>query len=190
MCFERSSSSIVVKTEELDLQSKVMAYKFCPHCARELKRFLDEDRHRLRCPACGWVHYMNPTVGVAVVLIDKERILLGKRRDGGWCIPCGHVEWDEHVQDAAVREFKEETGLRVRIDEIVAVHSNFHDSEHHTVGIWFRGEKIDGRLTAGGDLEQVGFYSYDQLPDLKFPTDQDVIQQLLSTGKITRMGSE
>jgi ADP-ribose pyrophosphatase YjhB (NUDIX family) len=140
---------------------------------------MDDDRRRSKCPQCDWIHYLNPTVGVAVVLMNEGKILLGKRRDGGWCIPCGHVEWDENVQDAAIREFKEETGLTINIREILAVHSNFHDSEHHTVGVWFRGEEADGELIAGGDLEQVGFFPFDQLPDLKFPTDQAVIQQLI-----------
>ena len=92
-----------------------MDYKFCPHCATELTLFVDVDRRRLRCATCGWIYYKNPTVGVAVVLLDGGELLLGKRRDGGWCIPCGHVEWDERVDDAAVREFREETGLSVEI---------------------------------------------------------------------------
>jgi ADP-ribose pyrophosphatase YjhB (NUDIX family) len=107
-------------------------------------------------------------------------ILLGERRDGGWCIPCGHVEWDEDVESAAKREFFEETGLEVNLDEVFAVQSNFHNPKQHTVGIWYSGELMGGNLVPGGDLYQVQFFPLDNLPVIKFPTDQVVINKLLS----------
>ena len=73
---------------------------------------------RPSCAACGFVHFRNPVVGVAVVLLDDAgRILLGRRSAGGnvgeWCIPCGYVEWGEDIREAARREFREETGIDV-----------------------------------------------------------------------------
>jgi ADP-ribose pyrophosphatase YjhB (NUDIX family) len=124
------------------------------------------------------VHYQNPTVGVAVVLIEGGRLLLGERRTGGWCIPCGHVEWDEGVETAAYREFLEETGLEVALGDVLAVHSNFHNPQQHTVGIWYRGERTGGALQAGGDLQQVDFFPLDRLPPLEFPTDQFVVNKI------------
>lgn len=70
------------------------------------------------------------------MLVEEGRLLLGERRDGGWCIPCGHVEWDETVEQAAIREFAEETGLRVALESVLAVRSNFYDPGQHTVGVW------------------------------------------------------
>jgi 8-oxo-dGTP diphosphatase len=156
-------------------------YRYCPYCRQTLQSFRDEERlQRLRCPACGWIYYRNPTVGVAVVLVEDGRLLLGERQDGGWCIPCGHVEWDEDIEQAAEREFAEETGLLVALDGVLAVHSNFHNPIQHTVGIWYRGIRRSGALRAGGDLLQVGFFSLQHLPALKFPTDRDVVANLLS----------
>lgn len=159
-----------------------MRYPFiyCPHCTVELQPFSDGERLRSRCPNCGWVHYRNPTVGVAVVLLESGRLLLGERRDGGWCIPCGHVEWDESIEGAAVREFSEETGLKVALEGVLAVHSNFHNPEQHTVGVWYRGCRLGGELQAGGDLRKVMFFDLDELPSLKFPTDREVVLQLRS----------
>ena len=153
-------------------------YLYCPYCADQLQPFSDGERLRLRCPNCDWVHYRNPTVGVAVVLLEFGRLLLGERRDGGWCIPCGHVEWDESIEQAAMREFAEETGLLVELESVCAVHSNFHNPDHHTVGVWYRGRRVAGELRPGGDLLQVAFYSLDELPALKFPTDQAGVTQL------------
>lgn len=153
-------------------------FRYCPLCATPLEAFWDEGRLRQRCPACGWVHYRNPTVGVAVILLERGRLLLGERRSGGWCIPCGHVEWDEAVEAAARREFLEETGLEVVLEEVFAVHSNFHDPQQHTVGVWYCGRRVGGRLRAGGDLLRVAFFSLDALPPLVFPTDGQVVARL------------
>jgi ADP-ribose pyrophosphatase YjhB (NUDIX family) len=153
-------------------------YRYCPYCRHELEEFTHEDRQRQRCPACQWVHYRNPAPGVAVVLIENGQLLLGRRRGGGWCIPCGYVEWGESIEEAATREFLEETGLAVELEEVVAVKSNFHNPKILTIGIWYRGRRIGGTLRPGGDLLEVEFRDLHQIEDLIFPTDRDVLELL------------
>ena len=93
--------------------------------------------------------------------------------------PCGRLEWDEDVRDGAVREFLEETGLDVRITGIAAVHSNFHDRERQTVGIWFNGEAIGGHLhPADGEFTELGWFEPGAPPELAFPTDGLVLGEL------------
>ena len=113
------------------------------------------------------------------MLIDDGKLLLGKRKDGGWCIPCGHVEWDESIEDAAIREMREETGLVVTLDEVLAVQSNFHDADQHTVGVWFRGHQTDGHLVPGSDLVDVGYFDLKRLPALEFRTDATLVERLM-----------
>lgn len=158
-------------------------YRYCPSCGKILQPFSDGGRLRLGCPSCGWVYYRNPTVGVAVVLLDEKRLLLGERKKGGWCIPCGHVEWDEDIREAAMREFAEETGLRIVLRGVCAVHSNFHDPEQHTVGIWWFGERSGGELIAGDDLRRVAYFPLRNLPELCYPTDRLVVSQLIAEGR-------
>ena len=47
-------------------------YKYCPMCGRALTTFHDGERLRRRCEKCNWVHYRNPTAGVAAILLSEE----------------------------------------------------------------------------------------------------------------------
>ncbi len=158
-------------------------YRYCPYCGNKMSYIFDE-RIRPICRNCGFRNFLNPTVGVAVVVLENKRLLLGRRnRDpfkGKWCIPCGHVEFGEDIREAAKREFREETGLLVEIYDIVEVLSNWHNPEHPTVGVWFFGKIVDGELKAGSDLSELGFFSYENIRelDMAFPTDIMVINKI------------
>ena len=161
-------------------------FSFCPRCGVGLGRLAIHGLDRLVCPDCAFVFWQNPAVGVAVILLDDAgRVLLGRRSRGAlrgeWCIPCGYVEYDEDVRDAARREFREETGIEVELGEVFAVHSNFHNPAMHTVGIWFRGTPAAGAQgpRAADDLDRVEFFGLDAVPDaIAFPTDRIVLADL------------
>lgn len=66
-----------------------------------------------------------PVVGVGGVVIRDGRVLLARRAraplEGQWSIPGGHVEWGEPLEQAVVRELREETALDVRVIELLEI---------------------------------------------------------------------
>ena len=71
-----------------------------------------------------------PLVGAGAVVANGRRVLLVKRRfppnEGRWALPGGLVELGERVQDAVVREVKEETGLDVELVGLLDVATDIH----------------------------------------------------------------
>lgn len=163
-----------------------LGWRFCPRCGGAWEPGTGSSG---RCAACGWSFRLYPGVGVAVVLRDAGgRVLLGRRaggrRAGLWCIPCGRVEWGEDVRAAARREFAEETGLEVELLGVYEVHSNFHDPDRLTVGIWFTGRVVGGDLyPRDGELSELEWFDPAEPPPLAFPTDALVLERLASEGR-------
>lgn len=161
-------------------------FYFCPKCSGPLAYQLQKGHSRLTCQTCGYIFYENPVVGVAGILLNlRGEVLLGKRLStryrGLWCIPCGYLEYEEDLHEGLKREFKEETGLEIEIQELFTALSNFHDPQMHSVGIWFRVRLVGGTISAGDDLDELSYFPLNRLPPLAFPTDAAVLTMLGKT---------
>lgn len=68
----------------------------------------------------------------AVIFNDKGEVLLQKRKDvDQWCIISGHVEFGETVEDAMLREIKEETDCNANITRFIGVYSSPASQTYH-----------------------------------------------------------
>src|SRR3979411_2302349 len=109
------------------LSSPDSNHGYCLVCGTALEARHHEDRERPTCPSCGFIHYLDPKVAVAVVLGDERGVLLCRRLidpgSGLWSFPAGYVNRGEVLEEAAVREVLEELGLAVKLRGIVGVYS-------------------------------------------------------------------
>lgn len=158
------------------------APRFCSQCGTPVTAAERHGEAAWAC-ACGHVQFLRPTVGVAVVIVEEGAILLVRRaygaKAGRWCIPCGHVGWNEDVREAAVRELAEETGLVAELGPVLNVHTNRWRPDRQTVGVWFAGRRVGGRLRAGDDADDARFFPLHALDvELAFPTDALIVDQL------------
>lgn len=103
------------------------------HCSRcgarlQLGPLPGEDRERLACRSCGYVAYVNPRLVVTSLPVTEAGEVMLLRRGiepgrGLWAQPGGFMEIDETVEEGAVRETLEETGLVVEPREIVGLYT-------------------------------------------------------------------
>src|SRR3954453_21440998 len=120
-----------------------------------------------------------PLVGVGTVIIENNRVLLGKRGHapllGEWSIPGGVLEVGEMLRDAAVREAREETGLAVETGELLGVFDRvLREGErirYHYVLIDFLCRRISGEPCCGTDADEVRWFSLEELEPLKLAPD-------------------
>ena len=165
----------------------------CPLCGGPLARVERGGTPRPSCAACDFVFFLNPGVGAAVVIRDRNgRVLLVERAAGHfgagrWCFPCGYVEWGEDVRAAAAREAREEAGIRVAIGDVLQVASNFHEPAKPTIGVWFRATLVDAAAmpVAGDDAVAVGWFDPRRPPPLAFPTDAALIARLAARRRVS-----
>jgi ADP-ribose pyrophosphatase YjhB (NUDIX family) len=116
--------------------------------------------------------YATPKLDIRAVLLDEKEVLLVKEKeDGLWTLPGGWVDVGESPSEAVEREVKEESGYEVRAVRLLAL---WDRDKHphppmpfHVYKLYFQCELLGGDpLTTSTETEGVGFFSTDALPEL------------------------
>lgn len=126
-----------------------------------------------------------PVVGVGGVVIRDGRVLLVKRGSeplkGQWSIPGGTLELGETIVEGVVRELSEETGLNVKVLELIEVFERIFPGDgsrprYHFVILDYLCEAPEGAPRPGSDVTDVAFASEEELPQFALtPTATRVI---------------
>ncbi|MBC5638154.1 NUDIX hydrolase [Ornithinibacillus sp. BX22] len=95
----------------------------------------------------------------AIVLNDKQEILLIKGPRRGWEMPGGQVEEGESIKAAAIRETKEESGIDIEIIKFCGIFQNVERSICNTL---FLGRPIGGVPTTSPESLEVGFFPIEE----------------------------
>jgi ADP-ribose pyrophosphatase YjhB (NUDIX family) len=109
----------------------------------------------------------NPLPAVDVIIRYMDGVLLIKRKNPpfGWALPGGFVDCGESLEEAAVREVREETGLAVTLLRQFHTYSDpSRDPRQHTISTVFCAEG-SGRAEAADDAAGLGVFREGDLPD-------------------------
>ncbi|TET89737.1 MAG: NUDIX domain-containing protein [Methanomassiliicoccales archaeon] len=113
-----------------------------------------------------------------LILIDDKLVLIRRKHypfEGRLALPGGMVEYGEKVEGAVCREMKEETGLDVKISEMLGVYSEpGRDPRGHTVSVAYVLERVGGKLRSGDDAKAIELVAIDKIPDLAFDHNEIV----------------
>ncbi len=102
---------------------------FCVRCGTRLVESFQgaSGKEVPRCPGCGTVHWIDPKLAAGCLVVRDGTVLLVRRGIepgyGLWVFPGGHVDRGETVEEAALRETREECGALAQIEELVGLFS-------------------------------------------------------------------
>jgi 8-oxo-dGTP diphosphatase len=124
----------------------------------------------LACPRCGEKvkAYRNPVPTVDIIIeIDGGIVLIDRKNEPlGWALPGGFVDYGETLENAAIREAKEETSLDIRNLKLLGCYSDpSRDLRHHTITTVYVGEG-EGTPQAADDALGLSVFGIDNLPEM------------------------
>jgi len=139
--------------------------KLTTHTYGEL---LDMPAEELRARFNAETGYITPKVGAdAAIFNENGEILLMERADGsGWCLPCGWVEANEKPVETVIREVREETGLEVKIKQLVGVFTrlaSMKNGPHTMIAVVHLCEIIGGELTLSAEGLALQYWVIDKV---------------------------
>lgn len=129
-------------------------------------------RRTVCCPKCNepFTVHKNPlpTVDIVITHPGKGLVLVERRFPPlGWALPGGFVDYGESVEAGAVREALEETGLQVKLEELLGVYSApDRDPRGHTISTVFVATcRNPDQIQGGDDAAAARFFAPDALPE-------------------------
>jgi NADH pyrophosphatase NudC (nudix superfamily) len=163
----------------------VSDWKFCPQCATPLAWIAQQEdggeKQRLRCPACQWTHWNNPTPVLAAVVQYRDQVLLA--RNAAWthkmyALITGFMEAGETPQEGIAREIAEETSLRAQSLALIGV----YDFQRMNQVIIAYHAVCEGEVRLSPELVDYKLFAYDQLRCWRAGTGYALADWLRSRG--------
>jgi ADP-ribose pyrophosphatase YjhB (NUDIX family) len=160
--------------------------EYCSQCGARCETRELNGLPRSICTRCGHVHFFNPSPAVAVVVVEGDSVLLCQRATatdyaGRWCLPSGHIEYNEDFLTAALRETHEETGVEVEIKGLISVVSNFWEHGASTLVPVLLATPVGGAPRPSDETSAVAWFRGNALPELAWEADAHIIERYFAT---------
>src|SRR5499425_2216371 len=159
-------------------------YRFCPRCGGDLEKRIVKptEPKRLVCLNCSFIFYQDPKVVAGTIFTLNGGIVLLKRgvepAMGKWVFPSGYVDRGESVQDAAIRETKEESQVDVKLGPLLNVYSY---PRSPNVIVVYTAEIIGGEPVAADESVEAGSFPPAKIPwdELAFDSTRDALKDYI-----------
>lgn len=119
---------------------------------------------------CNESGYQTPKLDTRAAIFQDNKILLVQENDGLWSLPGGWCDVDQSVKDNVIKEVKEEAGLEVEAERVVAIldkhKNNPAKSAHRVTKVFILCKVIGGEFQP--NLETIGsaYFELNDLPQL------------------------
>ncbi len=168
----------------IGIMNKKNIYKFCPLCGGrfEKKRLVQNEPERLVCSSCEFVFYLDPKLVACTIAETSNGIVLQQRnkepKAGQWVLPGGFVDRGETLQEAAKREFFEETGLHTRIHSLLG---NYSYPGEANIIIVYKSEITGGTIRPCHESMAIGEFKKEEIPwdQLAFDTTKKALKKYI-----------
>lgn len=159
-------------------------YKFCPVCGGRLQLRVvhPKEPQRLVCQACHFIFYLDPKLAAIAIIPWEGGLVLARRAIepgyGLWVAPGGFVDVGEKVEEAVVREVREEVHLEIEIHRLLNIYSY---QGRTTVIVAYVAQVTGGSLAAGDETLEARVFPYDQIPwpEIAFASTKDALRDYL-----------
>lgn len=126
----------------------------------------------------------HPRVAVDGILVTRGKLVAIRRKyppfKGKLALPGGFVEYGEKVEDAVLREFEEETGLKTSVHRMLGVYSApDRDPRGQVISVVFILKRKGGKLRSGSDAESIELVDPERAGDMAFDHSK-IIEDCLS----------
>ena len=117
---------------------------------------------------CNEKGYQTPKLDTRAAIFKDGKILLVHENNGTWALPGGWVDVLESVGSNTIKEVKEETGLDVRNQKIIAIQDrNQHNTPSYAYGIckvFVLCELLGGEFKENTETTEIKYFSLDEIP--------------------------
>ncbi|WP_130890212.1 NUDIX hydrolase [Fusobacterium sp. THCT13E1] len=151
-----------------DISAEILAYKS------------DISVEKVKDLFCNEVGYQTPKLDTRAAIFENGKILLVKENNGKWSLPGGWVDVNVSVKENVIKEVKEESGLDVSADKIIAI----QDRAKHNLPLYPYGvckifvlcSILGGEFEKNIETTEFQYFDKDKLPDLA--TEKNTVEQI------------
>ena len=119
---------------------------------------------------CNESGYQTPKIDTRAAIFKDGKILLVQESDGRWALPGGWCDVDQSVMDNTIKEVKEEAGLDVSAEKVIAIldkaKNNPAKSAHRVTKVFILCKSLGGAFVPNAETVTSDYFALDELPVL------------------------